>query len=127
MNDKDFDQAVGQGFLSGLIGGASGALIGGVVGGTRAVIGGRRFWDGAKVEKIIVANNNMPSVKQVGDNNCLPASAESIDRSFGGAADQSTIREWVAPGSDSNTDPLGDVDTWTAYSKIQDMPTAARM
>ncbi|MDR2954385.1 MAG: hypothetical protein LBV43_04825 [Prevotella sp.] len=116
VDGKNFGQALGQGGTYGLIGMGSGALIGGLWDGISAVRDGRRFWDGATVQETILAEQNIPLVGQIGDNNCIPASVEAVDRSLGGSMSQQDVRNLVAPGSDPITTPVGDAHTWTAYS-----------
>ena len=116
LDGKNFGQALGQGGIYGLIGGASGAVIGGLWGGIDAVIDGRRFWDGATVQRTVLAEQNIPIVGQVGDNNCLPANVEAVDRSFGGNMTQQDIRNLPGLGGDPNTVQLYDTNTWSAYS-----------
>ena len=116
VGGKNIGQAFGSGITNGLIGMGMGGVIGGLSGGIDAVIDGRRFWDGATVQKNILAQQNIPKVGQVGDNNCLPASAEAVDKSFGGNMTQEQIRDLVNFGSNPNTVPLEDVGLWDAYT-----------
>jgi RHS repeat-associated protein len=118
VNGQSFGKALAQGGLYSLMAGASGAIIGGVWGGIDAVRDGRRFWDGAIVTKETLVNQNIPVVGQIGDNNCLPANAEAIDRSFGGNITQQNIRDFPGLGGDPNTVGLGDVDVWNAYKEL---------
>ena len=117
IDGKKFGQALGQGGIYGLIGMGPGALVGGLWGGFDAVGGGREFWDGATVQKTILVEQNIPTVGQIGEYNCLPASAEAVDGSFGGNLKQSNIRNLVESGSDSNTVGLTDTDVWEAYRR----------
>jgi RHS repeat-associated core domain protein len=114
VGGQNIGQAFGSGITNGLIGMAMGGVIGGVSGGIDAAIDGRRFWDGATVQKNILAQQNIPKVGQVGDNNCLPASAEAVDKSFGGNMTQQDIRNIF--NGDPNIVPLVDKDVWTVYS-----------
>ncbi|WP_181832232.1 RHS repeat-associated core domain-containing protein [Capnocytophaga ochracea] len=116
VGGQNIGQAFGSGITNGLIGMGMGGVIGGLSGGIDAVIDGRRFWDGATVQKNILAQQNIPKVGQVGDNNCLPASAEAVDKSFGGNMTQEQIRDLVNFGSNPNTVPLEDVGLWDAYT-----------
>ena len=116
VGGQNIGQAFGSGITNGLIGMAMGGVIGGLSGGIDAAIDGRRFWDGATVQKNILAQQNIPKVGQVGDNNCLPASAEAVDKSFGGNMTQEQIRDLVNFGSDPNIVPLDDVGLWGAYA-----------
>ena len=110
LSGQNFGQALWSGTKDGLIGGLSGAAIGGLWGGIDAVRDGRRFWDGATVTKDFYADVNVVSVKQIGDNNCLPASGESVNKSLGGDITQSDLRGWA--GGNPNLDPLGDASFW---------------
>ena len=114
VGGQNIGQAFGSGITNGLIGMAMGGVIGGVSGGIDAAIDGRRFGDGATVQKNILAQQNIPKVGQVGDNNCLPASAEAVDKSFGGNMTQQDIRNIF--NGDPNIVPLVDKDVWTVYS-----------
>jgi len=116
VGGQNIGQAFGSGITNGLIGMAMGGVIGGVSGGIDAAIDGRRFWDGATVQKNILAQQNIPKVGQVGDNNCLPASAEAVDKSFGGNMTQQDIRKLPTLGGDPYTVPLEDVKVWNAYT-----------
>lgn len=115
LNGQGLGQSLGAGFKTGLMGGLSGGLLGGISGGIDAALDGRRFFDGATVQKDIVTDNGISLVGQRGDNNCLPASAESIDGAFGGNLNQDQMRSWF-PGTDANIDPLADVDFWSKYA-----------
>ena len=116
VGGQNIGQAFGSGITNGLIGMAMGGVIGGLSGGIDAAIDGRRFWDGATVQKNILAQQNIPKVGQVGDNNCLPASAEAVDKSFGGNMTQQDIRKLPTLGGDPYTVPLVDVRVWNAYT-----------
>ena len=112
MNGFRFD-AKGLGYFGvGALAGALGAGIGGLWGGIDAARDGRRFWDGATVQRTTLAEHNIPVVGQIGTNDCLPASVEAVDRSFGGGITQQDVRGW--PGLEGNA-PLEDVDVWSAY------------
>jgi RHS repeat-associated protein len=115
IDGKNVGQALGQGGIYGLVGGGSGALLGGITSGIDAVRNDRRFWDGATVTRRVIVEQDIPIVGQVGDNNCLPASAEAVDRSFGGDMTQQNIRNLPGLGGDPNTVALRDGDVWTAY------------
>lgn len=92
-----------------------GAVIGGVIQGTSSVLKGNRFSDGAKlIEQKVLADQSIPSVTQKGNNNCLPASAEAVDGSFGGNISQDNARSWF-PGTSAETDPISMRDFWKAY------------
>ncbi|MBC9928986.1 FG-GAP-like repeat-containing protein [Chitinophaga qingshengii] len=113
---QNLGQAFGSGLKGGLYGGLIGGVTGGLAGGIDAAIHGRRFFDGATVTKVVEADQAIPVIGQKGDNNCLPASAESVDKSLGGNMTQERIREVVAPGTDPKTVPLGDRDVWSGYA-----------
>ena len=110
VDGKNFGQALGQGGMYGLIGGVSGCIIGGVAGGIDAAIHGRRFWDGAAVTKEYATDVNVVPVKQVGNDNCLPSSGESVNKSLKGNVTQEQFRKLA--GGDSNSDPLNDINFW---------------
>jgi len=116
LGGQNFEQALWSGTKNGLIGGLSGATIGGLWGGIDAAIDGRRFWDGATVQKTTLAQQNIPVVGQRGKMNCGPASAEAIDASFGGSMTQEQIRNLPTLGGDPNTVPLGDITLWDTYT-----------
>ena len=113
---QSFGESLGQGAYQGLIGGATSGLLGGLAGGFSALSDGRRFLDGATVERTILAQQDIPIVGQIGDYNCLPASAEAIDRSFHGTMTQQDIRNLPGLGGDPRTTPLIDGDVWAAYA-----------
>ncbi len=93
-----------------------GAGIGGTIQGLGAAIDGRRFSDGARlIETQTLADQSISLVKQDGANNCLCASAEAVDGSFGGSVTQDQARGWF-PGTNAETDGLGDVPFWNKYS-----------
>ena len=116
MGGQNFGQALGSGFNDGLIGGVSGGLIDGIAGGISAAIDGRRFFDGATVRDQVLANQNIPIVGQKGDFNCVPATGEAVDKSFGGSITQEEIRDKV--GGDPNKNPVNANDAWTEYAKM---------
>ena len=116
MGGQNFGEALGSGLKDGLIGGVSGGLIGGIVGGIDAAIDGRRFFDGATVRDNELVNQNIPIIGQRGDENCLPASAEAVDKSLGGNMTQEQVRKLPGLGGDPNKVPLGDVDVWEKYA-----------
>lgn len=116
MGGQKFGNALKSGVRDGIIGGVTGGLIGGFVGGIDAAIQGRRFIDGATVQDVSVVHQEIPIIGQRGDNNCLPTSAEAVDKSFGGNMTQEDIRNLVSPNSNPITDPLGDVTVWNTYT-----------
>jgi len=116
MGGESFGQGLWSGTKAGFWGGVSGAVIGGVAGGIDALKDSRTFWDGAPFEKTTVFDQNLPSVPQVGDNNCLPTAGEVVDNSFGGSYNQSTLRNRIAPGTDPYNDPLDDLNFWNGFA-----------
>lgn len=118
ISGGNIGQAFSSALKSGVWGGISGGLIGGAFGGIEAVRDGRRFFDGATIENYVKAEQTIPGVAQNGNNNCLPASGEAVDNSFGGTIDQKTLRNNILPGSDPNIDPLKDGDFWNKYGKL---------
>ena len=99
-----------SGVKGAIFGGFSGALVGGVIGGIDARIHGRRFFDGAKVTKIYSAKTDVVPVRQIGNNNCIPASAENVDKTLGGYQNQTDWRGYA--GGDPNIDPIEDLKFW---------------
>ena len=91
-------------------GGLSGALIGGIGSGIDAIIEGRRFFDGAISTKTPVAKAGITTVKQIGKNNCLPASGECINKALGGELTQDVLRK--SAGGDPDINPIGIQDFW---------------
>ena len=91
-------------------GGLSGALIGGIWSGIDASIEGRRFFDGAISTKTPVAKAGITTVKQIGKNNCLPASGECINKALGGELTQDVLRK--PAGGDPDINPIGIQDFW---------------
>ncbi|MDY9918285.1 MULTISPECIES: RHS repeat-associated core domain-containing protein [Proteiniphilum] len=110
LSGKSFGQSLGQGAVFGATGIASGGLVGGLIGGVSAVIDGRRFTDGAKVTKSFVTEVDVVKVKQIGDQNCLPASGESVNKSLKGNLDQKQLRSLA--GGNPQTDALPDGYFW---------------
>jgi RHS repeat-associated protein len=117
MQGNSFGNGLVDGLKGGLIGAGTGFVIGGITGGIDAKIQKKRFWDGATVEKMVLAEQDIPIVGQRGNMNCGPASAEAIDRSFGGSMTQESIRNLPGLGGDPYTDILQDVDLFSAYCK----------
>lgn len=101
-----------KGGISLLCGYATGALIGGLSGGIASVKDGKRFIDGASVQKII-REQDIPVIGQRGDNNCVPASIEAVDKSFGGEMTQEQMRSLI--GGNPNIDPVEDLSAWSKY------------
>jgi RHS repeat-associated protein len=112
-----------RGIISGA---AAGAVFGGVFGGIQgigavnnmnAALSDGSYYrkiDGARIqfEDLTTQINGSP-VSQFdaaaplgGKENCLPATAEWVDKSFGGDLSQGEIRSDWFPGTDGNTDPI---------------------
>jgi hypothetical protein len=100
-----------QGLISGVIGGASGGISGGI----DAALDGRRFWDGATVTRTYAAKVDVTKVVQNGDNNCLPATGESVNKDLGGKIKQDVFRQAV--GGDPNNDPIRSDKFWNMFSE----------
>ncbi len=112
LKGQSFSSALWNGTKSGFQAGISSGLISGVLGGMSALIDNRRFWDGATVHRQTYTQT-IPIIGQRGENNCVPASIESIDKSFGGCMTQEDIRSIM--GGDPNKDPLDVLKTWSTY------------
>ena len=110
IEGKNFGNAFVNGLKFGGVGILSGGAVGGLMGGLDAVFHGRRFFDGATVRKDVYADVNVVAIKQEGNNNCLPASGESVDRSLGGSTTQQDLR--TAAGGSADTDPLQSGEFW---------------
>ena len=67
------------------------------------------------IHLLVAVSVAVPFVEQFGADNCLPASVESVDKSFGGNISQYDIRSHF--GGDPNIDMLPDADVWTYYCK----------
>lgn len=117
MQRQNFGQSLLSGVKDGFIGGFTGGFVGGIAGGINAVSDGRRFFDGSAVQDKMLVDQNIPIVGQRGNNNCLPASAESVDKSYGSNMTQEQVRDLPGLGGDPNTVPLEDVKAWSEYSK----------
>jgi hypothetical protein len=113
LGGQSFGESLWSGTKSGLIGGLSGAALGGLLGGIDAARDGRRFWDGATVQKTVLVEQPIPAVPQRGDMNCVPANVEAIDRSFGGDITQKEMRDIL--GGEADNDMLLDGNIWDAY------------
>ena len=107
--------ALGKGINTGFIGGLLGGLIGGISQGIDAVKDGRRFFDGATVQNNVIADRNLPFVKQMGDYNCGPANCGALSKVRGGSVTQNSIRNSL--GGNSNTTPLKDLILLKEFKK----------
>ena len=116
LEGKSFNNSVLNGLIYGGIGGLTGGAIGGISGGISAASHGRRFWDGASVQRTTLVEHNIPVVGQRGRLNCAPATGEAIDASFGGSMSQEQIRALPSLGGDPDAVPLGDITFWDAYA-----------
>ena len=99
-----FSEGLGAGLKSGGYGALTGGVIGGLSGGVNAVKDGRRFFDGATVQDQVLADRQLPFVRQEGNMNCGPANCESISRKRGGDITQQSIRK--AMPEKLSTEPL---------------------
>lgn len=78
MHGQKFGQALLSGAQEGLFGATVGGLVGGLVGGFSAFFRHRNFWDGSKVINTeVLADANLPPIKQIGDFDCGYANAEA--------------------------------------------------
>lgn len=77
-----------------IIGGFTGGIINGLSEGIAATKNGQRFFDGAYINDEVIIDQNIPIVKQIGENDCYAACLESVDESYGGNMKQTTIRGW---------------------------------
>jgi len=116
IQGNSFGQGLLQGVENGGIGALSGFVIGGISGGIHAKMNGKRFFDGALVENTVLIDQNIPIVNQDGDMNCLPASLEAIESSYGEDLNQTTIRGWF--GGDPNTVSLDGNDVLLKYANV---------
>ena len=112
-----FSKALSNGLNEGLIEGSIAAFSGGLLGGINAARDGKRFLDGAAIEKNIVDQSAFVTPSgQGGLSDCGPESVEIIDRSFGGNITSEDIRAQL--GGDINNDALKDRTTWEKYAKM---------
>lgn len=107
--------ALGKGLNAGIFGGISGGLISGVFQGIDALRDGRRFFDGATVQNNVIADRNLPFVKQIGKYNCGPANCEALSKVRGGSVTQNSIRNSL--GGNPNTTALGDLNVLNEFKK----------
>ena len=63
-----------------------------------------------------MVEQDIPIVSQSGTYNCLPVSAEAVDKSFGGSITQDELRSLF--GGNPNTDGISDVDFWNLYERL---------
>ncbi len=104
VDGNSFFKSLYNGGVDGLMDGATAGLIGGLASGIEASLDGRRFWDGATlISENKIVDLNMPHVNSRGKYNCVYASLESVDKSYGGDITQETMR--AALGGDSEKDP----------------------
>ena len=117
IEGNGFGNAFGAGSFEGLLGGVSGGLIGGILGGITAERNGRNFWNGSKFisEKTIV-DLNMPHVSSRGSHNCVYASLESVDKSYGGDITQEYLRS--IGGGDPNIDGVEVAKALNQYNQL---------
>lgn len=112
--------SLGQSLLSGtktgLISGVSGGFLGGLWGGIDAAIDGRTFWDGSTYLDEPIVNQDIPIIGQRGDYNCEAATAEGIDKSWGGNMTQENIRALPNLGGDPTKDGLSDLEVMKQYT-----------
>lgn len=112
IEGKNLGQALNSGLKDGVIGGVTGGLVGGAVSGIDAALHGRRFFDGATVQKTVQYDGHLPYVQQQGDYNCGPATAESAS---GRTVTQQQFRAALA--GDPNQAGVGDVDLWREFTR----------
>ena len=114
LQNENIGKALSNGLNSALWGGTIGGFAGGITGGIRATRGGRDFWSGGykkTTTETILADAGIPSVRQEGLNDCLPACLQGTDESLGGSMTQQEIRSWY--GGDGS---LLDIDVVERYS-----------
>ena len=89
VSKSGFYEAIRMGAVEGAIGGITGGLIGGITSGINAVKDGRHFWSGQE-QKLIASYQlqGLPTVKQIGSNDCLLGCLESIEGMQGGSRTQ---------------------------------------
>ncbi len=107
-------EALVDGLKEGLVSGLMGGVIAGTASGIQAVQEGRRFWDGALVNDVVLVNQNIPTVQQAGEYNCGPACVEGVDQSLGGNVTQVDARNWF--GGDPNVAGIPDQNLWNRYA-----------
>lgn len=113
VSGNNINSALNSGGNGALSGGISGGLYGGITGGIDAVREGRRFFDGATVQRTII-DRQLPYTPQQGDYNCGAACAENLS---GGTMQQGNVRNSVLPGSNPNLDPLNDISVMQEFQR----------
>ena len=103
INGNSLGKSLSKGLLGGLIGGASAGVVEGFIAGFKSVLKGREFWDGSKIEDVVLADRKLPFVRQKGEYNCVAATAESVSRR---KYSQDYIRRIY--GGDANVNPITD-------------------
>lgn len=117
---NSFETSLNQGWQSSKTGMLFGGLTGGVAGGLAARKAGHNFWSGRRVEYVTRAST--PGIEATGGNgrmDCVPASVETVDRSFGGNLDAATFREFAAPGSDANINGFSFNELESSYRALR--------
>lgn len=112
---------ISAGLIEGGIGGLTAGLTGGIIAGIGTRLGGRRFWDGATVEKNLIYNKNIPKVGGDGKYGCLDACVESIDKSRCGNITKNKVRSWFPNNIDPNKNALVDKEVWSIYANETNM------
>jgi RHS repeat-associated protein len=111
LDGQNVGQALESGLIQGLKSGVTGAFQKGITSGIKAAFDGRRFFDGATVQKTVQYDGHLPYVPQKGDLNCLPATGES-------ASNRTITQEQfrAALGGDPNKNGILDTDMWREFS-----------
>ena len=97
VQGNKFGQSLVNGLVDGGIAGGSAALMGGMVGGIEAKLGGRRFFDGARVVETKLLEQKIPGVVQDPEG-CLAACMKAIDESLGGNLTKEQIHSLIEWG-----------------------------
>jgi hypothetical protein len=117
LDGQNLGQALGSGLKQGLMSGVTGGISSGIASGIDAAMDGRRFFDGATVQKTVLYDGHLPPVSQRGAYNCGPADAESVS---GGRIPQEQFR--AALGGDPNKDGVVAQDLWNEFTKQTGRP-----
>jgi hypothetical protein len=112
LDGQNLGQALESGLKQGLKSGVTGGFSKGITSGIDALKDGRRFFDGATVQKTVQYDGHLPYVQQQGDYNCGPASAESAS---GRAVTQQQFR--AALGGNPNQDGVGPRRLWNEFTR----------